>query len=165
MDTQIALIALIISVLSFGMALYFWRLQFRPIITVNVRTAKAGNVAIAYSLKVMNSGSIPAKNIQIKIDEASIAENLGSEASNENLDRWVRSINSNKIRLLQNGDSSTCSFGTSKANDEGFWKYGANISVNVTYQGWFGYKYSDTQTIQIQDSSSFTGYMWGDSPL
>ncbi len=159
-DTKISLIALIISILSFGMSLYFWRLQFRPIVTAGVRTVKAGNVAITYALHVMNSGAIPAKNIQIKIDESSLDGVLGKDSSEENLARWVRSINKNRIHLLQNGDRVTCSFGTSRANDEGFWKYGAEIPIEVAYQGWFGYSYTENQVLKIQDSDSFTGYVW-----
>ncbi|RGP55105.1 hypothetical protein ASB58_08470 [Pseudomonas abyssi] len=109
----------------------------------------------------MNSGSIPAKNIQLRIDEESIIDVLGSDATEENRARWIRSVNANEIRILQNGDFTTCSFGTSQSNDNGFWKYGSEVPIRISYKGWFGYKYSDTQIIKIQDSDSFTGYMWG----
>jgi len=160
MDEQISIIALIISFLSLGMSFYFWRCQFRPIVTVSVRTVSGGNTAIAYALHVMNSGSIPAKDIQIVFNGDSVEQALGQDSTEENKTRWVRSINENPIFLLQNGDTTTCSFGTSQANDQGFWKYGSEIILNLKYKGWFGYTYKETQKIKIQDSESFTGYMW-----
>ena len=161
MEYPIALIALIISILSLGMSFYFWRRQFRPIITVAVRTVRGGNCTIAYSLNVKNSGSIPAKNIHISLDESTLEYALGKDATGENRVRWLRSINENSVHMLQNGDTSTCSFGTSQADDNGFWKYGSEITIKLEYTGWFGYKYTDAQVLKIQDSDSFTGYMWG----
>ena len=162
-DTQIAFISLIISILSFMMSFEFWKKQFRPIITISVRTVNSGNVGIVFLLKVLNSGSIPAKNVIISIDEKLIADAFGSGASEENKERWVRSINNNKINILQNGEAVTCSFGTCHSNDLGFWKYNAEFPITINYQGWFGYKYTEKQTLQIKDSDSFTGYMWGEN--
>ena len=163
MDTQIALISLIIAMLSFSMSFVFWRRQFRPIITVSIKTVKSGNTGIAFSLKVLNSGSIPAKNIRLSINEEKISYAFGSGALEENKERWVRSINKNNILILQNGDAVTCSFGTCHANDSGFWKYEAEFPVGIVYQGWFGYIYEEEQIVNIKDSSSFTGFMWGEN--
>ncbi len=161
MNDLIALVALFISIISLGMSFYFWRLQFRPIITLAVRTAQSGNVAIAYSLNVKNSGSIPAKNIRIFLDETNLEYALGNDATDENRVRWIRSINENSIHMLQNGDTSICSFGTSQAGDNGFWKYHSEITMKLKYTGWFGHNYSEDQIVKIQDSDSFTGYTWG----
>ncbi|MFO0793176.1 MAG: hypothetical protein U0586_03890 [Candidatus Brocadiaceae bacterium] len=161
MEVLIALVALIVSILSLGMSFYFWRRQFRPILTLAVRTVSAENTVIAYSLQVKNSGSIPAKDIKLKIQESNLEQALGVDATAENKERWIEAVNSNTIHILQNGDIATCSFGTSEANDQGFWKYGAMINVDIKYFGWFGYTYTETQTIKVQDSGSFTGYMWG----
>ena len=48
------------------------------------------------------------------------------------------------------------------ANDAGFWKHKAIIPVTVTYKDWFGWKYSESQDIQIVGSDSFTDYYWGE---
>jgi hypothetical protein len=90
-----------------------------------------------------------------------LEEALGADASLDNRKRWIESINSNVINMLQNGDSITCSFGTSQANNQGFWKYEAMIEFEIKYFGWFGKTYREKQTIKIQDSDSFTGYSWG----
>lgn len=38
----------------------------------------------------------------------------------------------------------------------------AQVSIIIEYEGWFGKKYVQPQTIDITDSGSFTGYMWDD---
>jgi preprotein translocase subunit SecY len=159
-DTQIALVSLIVSILALSMTLVFWRKQFRPIVTASVRTVKGGNTAITYSLKIMNSGTIPAKNITIKINETEASQALGSASSVENQEKWLYSINQNPIYILQNGDATSCSFGFTGVNNSGFWIYGSKISILITYEGWFGYKYEESQLLKIQDSDSFTGHMW-----
>jgi hypothetical protein len=83
-----------------------------------------------------------------------------SDASAKNKERWLACFNQ-VIGLLQNNDRVSCSFGTTKATDAGFWKHNAAISITIIYEGWFGRKYKERQDIQIADSNSFTGYSWG----
>jgi hypothetical protein len=159
MDTMIAAAALVISVCSLGVSIYFWRLSFRPIVTAVVKTHVAGSEATAYDLVVLNSGTLPARNIRITAAENWLAAAFGRDASEENKERWLAGLNQ-VIGLLQNNDRVSCSFGTTKANDTGFWKYNATIPVIITYEGWFGQKYNAAQNITIADSNSFTGYYW-----
>ena len=160
MEILIAIISLFVSIIALLMSLVFWIRQFRPIITACVRTVESGNVAIAYSLKIMNSGSIPAKNIKIQINESDVQQSLGSGASEKLKEMWLRSINKSIIYLLQNGDSASCSFGLTEENDLGFWRYGSEFPVLIIYEGWFGSKYKEKQLLKIQDSDSFTHYKW-----
>lgn len=162
MDTAIAVLALLVSAVALGTSIYFWRRQFRPIVTAAVRTAVAGNEAIAYDLKILNSGTIPAKNVKLSTDELSLAAALGEDATAENRRRWLACFSSNSlISVLHNNDHVSCSFGTTRAHDRGFWKARAQISIVIEYEGWFGRKYVQPQTIEIVDSGSFTGYRWG----
>ena len=160
MDTKIAVVSLIVSLLALSMSFVFWLRQFRPIITASVRTAASGNVAITYNLKIMNSGSIPARNIKIQINESDIEQFLGSGASEKLRELWLRSINKSSIYILQNGDSASCSFGLTEENNSGFWRYGAEFPIVISYEGWFGYKFKETQLIKIQNSDSFTHFNW-----
>jgi hypothetical protein len=77
-----------------------------------------------------------------------------------NKQRWLACFDQ-AILLLHNGDRVLCSFGTTKADDGGFWKYEAMIPVTLAYEDWFGWRYSDKQNIQIASPDSFTGYSWG----
>src|SRR5450759_464420 len=160
MDTMIAAAALLISFCSLLASVYFWRRSFRPIVSAAVKTHAAGNEAILYDLVVLNSGTVPARNIRIRATEKSLTAAFGRDASAENKERWLACFNQ-VIGLLQNNDRVSCSFGTTKAADAGFWKHDAAISITIVYEGWFGRKYIDEQNIQIADSDSFTGYSWG----
>ena len=162
-DKFISLTALVVSIIALGCSVYFWRRQFRPIITAAVRTARSGNTAITYNLEILNSGSIPAKNIVLRADESTLSRSLGADATVQNKDRWLSCFAPTTcISILQNQSRVTCSFGTTKANDQGFWKYRAQIKITIEYEGWFGNNYSETQNIEIVDSDSFTNSTWGD---
>ena len=160
-DQIIPMIALIISITALGLSIYFWRMQFRPIITVTVKTAAAGNISTAFNLQVKNSGSLPAKDIKLSINQLELQNVFGAGATEENKIRWLAAFeDKNTISILQNGESITCSFGTSMAQDKGFWKYLSIFQISIEYYGWFGYHYVDTQKIKIVDSDSFTDFQW-----
>ncbi len=164
MDTLIALIALIVSAISLGASVRFWRKSFRPIVTAAVKTHFTGNELIAYDLVLLNSGTIPAKNITIKADDASLTLALGRDATPENIKRWHSCFSKeNIIPILHNGDRISCSFGTTAKENTGFWKYKASIAITINYFGWFGLEYEQLQEIRIIDSNSFTGFMWAKS--
>lgn len=90
MNTIIALSALIVSVIALGISICFWLKQFRPIVTAAVRTAKAGSEVIAYNLVILNSGTIPTRNIRLKVDESSLRAAFGKDRATDNEERWIR---------------------------------------------------------------------------
>lgn len=160
-DNAIALLALAVSIIALGISVYFWRRQFRPIVTAAIKTHHAGNEAITYDLVLLNSGSIPAKNITLKVTDESLQQAFGTDATPDNKTRWLACfLPITKIRVLHNGDHVLCSFGMTKANNSGFWKVRALLMISIEYNGWFGKSYLQQQTLEIRDSGSFTGFMW-----
>lgn len=162
-NTCIAFSALIVSVISLGLSIHFWKRSFRPIITAMVRTHAAGNEAIAYDLEILNSGSIPAKKIRIHVqDDEELKRALSDYVQEDDKKRWLACFNErNVISVLLNGQSVKCSFGkTCEDEKETFWKYGENFSIRIEYEGWFGEKYTETQQLQIRDSNTFTDFRW-----
>jgi hypothetical protein len=161
MDTIIAGCALVVSVIALGLSISYWRKSFRPIVTAMVKTHSAGNVVTALDLELLNSGSLPAKNIRLIANHDQVNAALGIDSSEENQRRWLSCFYpENIIAILHNGERIRCSFGTSRENDGGFWKYKAELPITIQYEGWFGKKYFQEQVIQITDSDSFTGFMW-----
>jgi hypothetical protein len=160
-NTLIAAAALAVSICSLIVALHFARRSFRPIVTAAVKTHSAGNILTAYDLVILNSGSLPARDIRVTAARNFLAAAFGNDASEENRERWLACF-VEVIGLLQNGDRVSCSFGTTGMNDGGFWKYNSIIPITITYRGWFGKAYKENQNIKIIDSNSFTGYSWGD---
>ena len=161
MDTLIAFVAFIVSAISLGLSISFWRKSFRPIVTATVKTHSAGNDAITYNLVLLNSGTIPAKNVVIKADETSLSSAFGSDATPENKKMWLACFaKETQIPILHNGDHVSCSFGMTTGSATGFWKYNSTISIVVEYAGWFGVGYKQPQKLRIIDSDSFTGVVW-----
>lgn len=82
-DRIVALTALVVSILSFAFSFYFWRRSFRPIVTDTVKTDAGGNVSITYNLVLLNSGTIPAKNVRLSADQESLARAFGQDANDK----------------------------------------------------------------------------------
>lgn len=161
LDTLIAVSALLVSIIALGLSIYFWKKSFRPIVTAMVRTHDAGNKATIFDLEILNSGTLPARNIRLRTEQDRINAALGNDAGAENRQRWLSCFAAdNIINILHNNEKIRCSFGLSRADDNGFWKYEAKIPITIEYEGWFGKKYIQNQEIQIMDSDSFTGFMW-----
>jgi hypothetical protein len=164
---MMALFALVISLISLLISFDIWWRSFRPIVTIAVKTHKADAKAICYDLVVLNSGTIPAKNIRIRAAESSLASAFGGDATAENKERWLACFNEG-IPFLHNGARISCSFGTTQVNDTGFWKNNATIAVEITYESWplgslleswIG-SFKENQNIHVADTNSFTGYYW-----
>jgi len=161
MDTLIATSALLVSIAALGLSIYFWKRSFRPIVTAMVKTHAAGNEGTLFDLEILNSGTLPAKNIRLYAEQETLNAAFGKDADQENRRRWLSCFEpENMISILHNSEKVRCSFGLSRANDLGFWKYKAAIPITIEYEGWFGKKYTQTQVIQIIDSDSFTGFLW-----
>ncbi|MBX8826892.1 hypothetical protein [Ochrobactrum sp. SFR4] len=161
MPEIIATIAVIISVLAFAHTLIAWRRSFRPIVTAMVRTAQSGELSTIYNLVLLNSGSIPAKNITLHIHDQGQLEASLLYADETNRSRFLACFEPNtKISVLHNGASVSCSFGFTGVNT-GFWKPGAKFTIRIRYEGWFSHTYCEYQIIKIVDSNSFTGRYWG----
>jgi hypothetical protein len=154
-------VAIAVAAVATGLSVHFFRRSFRPIVTAAVKTHASGNTSIAYNLVIQNSGTIPAKNIRIEPDPSSLAAALGSHATDDDKNRWLACFEADTaVAILQNGDRTLCSFGMTMADNKGFWKYGSTIFIVVRYEGWFGGRYDEWQTIRIVDSDSFTGRRW-----
>lgn len=166
LDTWIAAASFVLSIIALGVSFHFWRRQFRPIVTAMVETHYGGPDWINYNLVVLNSGSIPAKNIKLQVqDQASLEAALGAGADNDARKVWLRCFEpSTVIRLLQNGARTSCSFGfTHRDLRQSFWRAQAEFPIQIEYEGWFRKKYRKDlpNLLQIADSDSFTGGMWG----
>ncbi|ARP65470.1 hypothetical protein A9K65_020390 [Mesorhizobium sp. WSM1497] len=166
LNLAVAAVALIVSVVALGFSIFFWYRQFRPIVTAMVETHHGGNDAIAYDLVILNSGSIPAKNIKLLVsDQTALQAALGAGANEENKALWLACFEpTSVIRLLQNGARTSCSFGlTHRDPRQSFWMPQAEFPIQIEYDGWFGETYQRDlpNVLQIADSDSFTGGMWG----
>jgi hypothetical protein len=123
---EIATIALFVSFCSLLISFAQWRRSFRPIVTVAVKTHNAGNTGIKYNLVVRSSGTLPARNIRLNVTEVSLARAFGYDATDANQERWLACFK-RAIPVLQNNDWTSCSFGTTREHNTGFWRYEATL--------------------------------------
>ncbi|UWU85343.1 hypothetical protein N2605_02460 [Bradyrhizobium yuanmingense] len=150
--------SLLISAFSLLISVDAWRRTARPVVAVAVKTHAGSNVAILYDLVVLNSGTMPAKNIRLIAEPISLSAAFGADATQDNKKGWLACFDI-VIPALLNNERTTCSFGTTKANDTGFWKHGAIIDIEVVYEGrWRTHR--DKQQLRILDTDSFTGHHW-----
>ena len=135
-DNTVASIALFISFLSLAVTVRHRSQSFRPIVSAMVKTNGAGNVAITYDLVVLNSGTLPARNIRITADESSLRAALGRGASEHAKEVWLAAFDET-IYVLHNNASVSCSFGTTERDNGGFWKHDSVIPITISYEHWF----------------------------
>jgi len=161
-DTFINLAVLVVSLTALAMSTMFWARSFRPIVTAAVETHSAGRDGIAYNLVILNSGSLPARNVQLRIaDLTQLEAAISQDASDNDRTKWLACFEKdNDIALLQNGTRVSCSFGMTR-NTGTFWRYGASFPMYIHYRGYFGTIYQDYISLRIVDSDSFTGHVWG----
>lgn len=160
-DIWVSLVALIVSILSLLVAIRYASKTFRPIVAAMVKTYSGGNISIIFNLVVLNSGTIPAREIKLRAKQVDLNLALGKDSDEANRSRWLACFADKcTIPVLLNGERVSCSFGLSQNEDAGFWKYNAEIPITIEYKGWFGKTYCEKHTLYIRDSESFTGAMW-----
>ena len=158
----VASVALVVSIMAFVHSLWAWRRSFRPIVTAMVRTVASGNQSTAYELVLLNSGSIPARDITLCVqDQSALEAALGDPQSHERQFFLACFKPGCVIAILQNGADVRCSFGYTGVTG-GFWKHEAVLPIDINYRGWFGTQYVESQVLHIVDSTSFTGGYWSD---
>ena len=158
----IGLSTLLVASATLGFSLYCWKKSFRPMLSIMVVSHKFLEDRTALNLEIINSGSLPAKDIRLIANKDSLEEAYGSGVNDEDKNRWVCCFDEdNIINALQQNHKIHCSFGTFKENDTGFWKYKSKIGVTLKYKDFFGRSYEDEQQLVLINSDSFTGYSWG----
>ena len=104
MEMGLAGASLVLAFCAFIISIYFWKKQFRPVLSAMVKTHAAGNEAILYDLEIINCGSLPAKNISLSIGDVDTRQALGEDASDENKQRWLACFEET-IPILHNNSS------------------------------------------------------------
>ena len=161
MELIVSIVALLISIGSTALSVYFWRMSFRPVVSAVVKTNSGGSNAITYNLVVRNSGTLPARNVRISADKYGLEKALHASASAEDRTTWLECFDKQTvITTLHNNDCVSCSFGFTTRSEAQFWIYNTEFEITISYEGWFGRGYSDRQFLRIRDSDSFTTGMW-----
>lgn len=154
--------AFLLSVLALIFTRRTWFESNRPIVTAEIVTASAGNVATAFNLVVHNTGSRPATNVRLLADEAKLKAAISANA-NAILEREVLRCFSedSSIPLLHHQSKKTNGFGVCSMNEsESVLNYKSTIPIRITYSDLYGKKYKSNQDLVVKDSEYFAGSGW-----
>lgn len=159
--TVIIACAFILSILSFLFTRRSWIEGNRPIITAEIKTHAAGNEGIAFNIWVHNTGSRPAADVQLKVDEKYIKRLLAPGCS-EAEKKEIHNVFSLKgeIPLLHDGKSVSNGFGHTSASDNSSLNYGVKIPIIITYRGLGGKKFETKQNLVVKGSEYFASSGW-----
>jgi hypothetical protein len=154
----------LVSVLAFFNTTRLWKKGNRPILSAFVETQSSGNVAIMYSLLIINSGNRPAVNIYIdlKLSDEDFKKCITQEMNSPTVELIRRCFNSeDPIPLILNGEKKLNYFGlTSNKSEQNIWVYGASLPIEINYQDLEGNKYVSALTLVVKDSKTFAGAAW-----
>lgn len=165
---MLPILAIAISVASLLVTVWLWRESNRPVVSVQVRTHSAGNVAILYNVEVTNSGSRPAKNVRLRIAQDELMAAIVPEArGRHDFDRQLAYIERcfderAAIPVLLNGASISNAFGQT-GSESPFWRPGAVMQLSLSYQGLQGQRYKTRMPLRIDNTEGFAGTSYSSS--
>lgn len=159
-SVAIALIAVLVSILSYMFTKRSWYETYRPIVTARIETHASGNMATIFDIVVYNIGNRPATDISLcanqKVLEKAFEENTSDVMKNE-----IKACFSTEviIPLLHPGNSVSNGFGLA-SNNESTLKYGSRIPITIKYKDLNRRKIKTKQTLLFRDTTFFAGSGW-----
>lgn len=154
----LAVVALVISLFSFGFAVYSWRQANRPMVVARVTTESGGNTGIALNLLVENTGNRPAQDVELIANEADVRSASAQAVVPRDAERCF--FSSIRIPVLANGRRSTNAFWHLGQADS--WRAGAEIPVTVRYRDLNGRRFSNKHRLVLADDAGFAQTFWGE---
>jgi hypothetical protein len=154
--------AFLLSVLALIFTRRTWFESNRPIVTAEIVTASAGNVATAFNLVVHNTGNRPATNVCLRADESQLEAAISASANAVLKQEILRCFSEDgRIPLLHHQTTKTNGFGVCSTNEaENVLNYRSVISITITYRDLYGKRYKSKQDLVVKDSEYFAGSGW-----
>lgn len=159
----VSLMAVAVSVVSFYFSVKSWRESNRPLVTARVTSfGLGGNIAIPLSLLIENTGSRPAKNVRLKVEDKRLNRTI---LLNTEYDEMIDAIKlcfgeRGIIPILANGKAVHNNFGILKGQSEGTWNPGARLDVTLQYEDLDGREYKHINPLLLADDRGFAGSFW-----
>lgn len=134
----------------------------RPFVTAKVTTHAEGNIASALNITVHNSGTSPAKNIRLHVNDSELKAAFSNEKS-DTFKKYIMNCFSEKgiIPVLENGQSVTNSFGMFHRNlEESTWKIDTLLNIEISYLDLDGNEYNHKIPLKLASDLGFAGSGW-----
>ena len=156
----IALIAVLVSLLSYMFTKRSWYETYRPIVTARIETHASGNMATVFDIVVYNIGNRPATDISLHLNKE-VLEKAFENNTSETMKNEIKACFSTEgiIPLLHPGNSISNGFGVA-GNNESTLKYGSRIPITIKYKDLNRRKIKTKQTLLFRDSTFFAGSGW-----
>lgn len=145
------------ALVSLGFSYFSWRQAHRPLVSARVTTFAAGNSGIALNLLVENTGTQPARDIQLiaRVKDVRTASS-GSKIPKDAQRCFFSGI---CIPILANGRDIKTAFGHLGTGDS--WRAGADIPVTLRYRDLSGRRFSSKVRLLLGDDVGFAQTLWG----
>lgn len=156
--TSIGIAALLVSGVALIVSVLAWRESNRPLVTARVTTAAGGNVAVMLNLLVENTGTRPAKNIELAVDPAILDSALDPSLDDEERRQIADCFGPTfRIPVLANGASVTNAFGLLHGSPDAAWRLHARIPITLAYEDLDGRRFKHALELFMIDASGFAG--------
>lgn len=156
----IALIAALVSLLSYMFTKRSWYETYRPIVTAQIETHASGNMATVFDIVVHNIGNRPATEISLHVDQEILEKAFDKNISKAMKDEIIACFsNEGIIPLLHPGNSTSNGFGMAGSN-EATLNYGSRIPITIQYNDLNRRKMKTKQTLLFRDSTFFASSGW-----
>lgn len=166
LKTIITCSAFTLSVFAFIFTRRSWIEANRPIVTAEVVTHRAGNVGIAFSIIVHNTGNRPASNVRLYATKQTLDAAVSPRAP-EAMKKEISAIFSQEgtIPILHQGKSVPNGFGNTNVDDtQSTLIYNSIIPITIEYKDLYSRTYETKQDLIIKDSTYFAGSGWDSVP-
>lgn len=162
MGITLGIVSLIISVGSLAFAVFSWHEAHRPMVSAYVETHRSGNETIALKVVLLNSGNMPAFDVQLHAERDDLERVLVERDAKKR--EGVLNVFSERglIPVLPNGSSRSSYFGFT-AEQGSIWKPGLPLlPIRLTYTDARGRSFSHRQRLRIGASEGFAGDFWAE---
>lgn len=159
---MVALMAVSVSAFSFYFSVQSWRGSNRPFITVRVTSfGLGGNIATPLSLLVENTGTRPAKNVRLKVEDKKLEDIMLPSRTTEDFEAIKLCFSERGvIPVLANGNAVSNNFGLLKGPSEGTWTPNARIEITVSFEDLDGRRFTHSNPLLLADDRGFAGSFW-----
>lgn len=162
LNLSISVIAISFSFCSLCFTYKFWHESNRPIVTAYIEVFKEGNISTVFNLIVVNSGSRPANDIQLKAKNEDI-DSIMHEDADKSLKKIVHNCfqEDSKISILNHGESLSTSFGCiSTSPENNLLKPLSELPVTIVYSGLSKKKFKTKLNLYVGRREGFGGGVW-----
>jgi hypothetical protein len=157
----VAAAALVVSVLSFYFSIKSWRESNRPIVITRISTSDSGEGIAFLDLLVENTGSRPAKNIKLSVNNQNLHAALVSSPDQPTRKYIERCFAEDTvIPILANGKAASSAFGILSYDERSDWRRFATFDVFIKYHDLDGREYNHSIPLLITSDQGFAGGVW-----